>query len=173
VGDWEAIYPLRNPWWWVEWASVTLSVAWLGVEGFHRYGIAKLHRQFGLCDAMTGNRFLLWGLTGAFWMIYELAYPIQQIEFDAIGSYSASMDAIVSTAEFFPIACIWLVFFPPTFYRRWIDHRDPQPKAAEHAWVVRKNPGFLQISDGRGMSARPAAARESPESLKLRGSQTD
>ena len=74
---------------------------------------------------------LLWGLTGAFWMVYELAYPIQQIEFDATGSFSASMDAIVSFVELIPIACIWLVFFPPTIYQRWIERFDSDPRVAE------------------------------------------
>lgn len=131
VGDWEAIYPLSNPWWWLEWAAITVSVAWLGVEGFHRYRMEQVRREFGLCDAMAGNRFLLWGLTGLFWMVYELAYPIQQIEFDATGSFSASMDAIVSCAELIPIICIWLVFFPPTIYQRWIRRSDPHPKTVE------------------------------------------
>jgi hypothetical protein len=131
VGDWEAIYPLRNPWWWVEWAAVTVSVAWIGVEGFHQYKMAKLRRQFGLSDAMTANRFLLWGLTGAFWIGYELIYPIQQIEFDATGAFSASLDAIVSAVEFIPIVCIWLVFFPPNIYRRWIERSDPHPEVFE------------------------------------------
>jgi hypothetical protein len=131
VGDWEAIYPLRNPWWWLEWAAVTVSVAWIGVEGFHRYGMSKLRHQFGFCDAMTCNRFLLWGLTGAVWMAYELVYPIQQIEFDATGSFSASLDAIVSLTELIPIACIWLVFFPPASYRRWIERSDSHPEVTE------------------------------------------
>lgn len=131
VGDWEALYPLRNLWWWMEWAAITVSVAWIGVEGFHQYGMAKLRRQFGLSDAMTCNRFLLWGLTGAFWMGYELAYPIQQIEFDATGSFSAAMDAIVSILELIPIVFIWLIFFPPDIYRRWIERSDPHLEAAE------------------------------------------
>jgi hypothetical protein len=131
MGDWEAIYPLRNPWWWLEWAAVTVSVTWIGVEGFHHYRMAKLRFQFGLCDAMTANRFLLWGLTGLFWMAYELAYPIQQVEFDAMGSFSASMDAITSFMEAIPIVCIWLVFFPPTIYQRWINRADPHLSAAE------------------------------------------
>jgi hypothetical protein len=130
VGDWEAIHPLRNPWWWLEWAAVTVSVAWLGIEGFHQYRMAKLRHQFGLCDAMASNRFLLWGLTGAVWMAYELGYPIQQIEFDAIGSYSASLDAIVSLTELIPITCIWLIFFPPTIYRRWVERSDLHSKVA-------------------------------------------
>jgi hypothetical protein len=131
VGDWEAIYPLRNPWWWLEWAAVTVSVAWIGVEGFHHFGMARLRRKLGLSDALTCNRYLLWGLTGAFWMACELAYPIQQIEFDATGSFSASMDAIVSFVELVPIVCIWLVFFPPTIYQRWIERSDSDPRVAE------------------------------------------
>ena len=131
IGDWEAVYPLRNPWWWLEWAAVTVSVVWIGVEGFHQYGMSKLRRQFGLCDAMASNRFLLWGLTGAIWMAYELAYPIQMIEFDATGSFSASLDAIVSVAELIPIVFIWLIFFPPTIYRRWIERFDRDSRVAE------------------------------------------
>ena len=130
VGDWEAIYPLRNPWWWVEWAAVTVSVAWIGIEGFHQYRMSQLRRQYGLSDAMTSNRFLLWGLTGLFWIAYELAYPIQQVEFDAIGSYSALMDAITSALEGIPIVCIWLVFFPPAIYARWVSRSDPRPETA-------------------------------------------
>jgi hypothetical protein len=80
---------------------------------------------------MTGNRFLLWGLTGAFWTAYELAYSIQQIEFDATGSFSATMDLTVSALELIPIVCIWLVFFPPSIYRRWIERSDPDPEVAE------------------------------------------
>jgi hypothetical protein len=131
VGDWEAIYPLRNPWWWLEWAAVTVSVAWIGVEGFHHYGMSKLRRKLGLSGALTCNRYLLWGLTGAFWTAYELAYPIQQIEFDATGSFSAFMDAVVSFVELIPIACIWLVFFPPAIYRRWIEGFDSDPRIVE------------------------------------------
>ena len=44
---------------------------------------------------------------------------------------------------------------------------------AAHAWGARKNPGFLQISDRRGVPAGRAAARQSPGSLKLRAPQTD
>ena len=41
----------------VEWASITVSVAWIGVESTTT--MAKLRSQFGLCGAMTGNRFLV------------------------------------------------------------------------------------------------------------------
>jgi hypothetical protein len=131
VGDWESIYPLRNPWWWVEWGAVLVSMAWMGIEGLHHYAMSKLRRKLGLCTALTCNRYLLWGLTGTIWAIYELVYAIQQIEFDATGSYSGSFDVVASTLEIIPIVCIWLVFFPPDIYRRWIERSDLQPEAAE------------------------------------------
>jgi len=131
VGDWESIYPLRNPYWWLEWMAIVVSVAWMGIEGFHHYGMSKLRRKLGLCDALACNRYLLWGLTGAVWTIYEFVYVIQQTEFDATGSYSGSLDSVASTLELIPIACIWLVFFPPTIYQRWIERFDSDPRVAE------------------------------------------
>jgi len=108
-----------------------VSVVWIGVEGYRHFGMARLRRQHGLCDALVCNRYLLWGLTGAFWTIYELTYVIQQIEFDRTGSFSGFLDAVTSALEFVPIACIWLVFFPPSFYQRWIDRFDRHPVVAE------------------------------------------
>jgi hypothetical protein len=47
VGDWAALYPLKNLWWWLEWAAVIVSMAWIGIEGFHHYGKARLRHQGG------------------------------------------------------------------------------------------------------------------------------
>jgi len=131
LGDWEALDPLKNPWWWLEWSAIVVSVAWIGVEGFHHYGMSKRRRRLGLCSALDCNRYLLWGLTGAVWVIYQLSYAIQLIEFQAIGSFSASLDAIASALEIIPIAFIWLIFLPPTIYQRWIERSDPQPIVTE------------------------------------------
>ncbi|MBW2495192.1 MAG: hypothetical protein JRE43_10610 [Deltaproteobacteria bacterium] len=131
VGDWASIDPLGNPWWWVEWSAVTVSVAWIGVEGFHHYGTSKLRRRLGLCSALDCNRYLLWGLSGAIWVVYELVYAIQQIEFKATGVFSASLDAIASLLEVVPIILIWFIFIPPAAYQRWIARSDAHPAAAE------------------------------------------
>jgi hypothetical protein len=58
-------------------------------------------------------------------------YVIQQIEFDATGSFSGSLDAITSTLELIPIVCIWLIFLPPPVYQRWIERSDSGPRVAE------------------------------------------
>jgi hypothetical protein len=131
MGDWESIDPLGNPWWWVEWAAVTVSVAWIGVEGFHHYGTSRRRRRLGLCRSLDCSRYLLWGLSGAIWVIYELTYAVQQIEFQATGVFSGSLDAISSLLEVIPIALIWFIFVPPAAYQRWIARSDPDPTVAE------------------------------------------
>jgi len=131
MGDWASIDPLRNPWWWLEWSAIVVSVSWIGVEGFHHYGMSIRRRRLGLCSSLDCNRYLLWGLAGAVWTIYELVYPVQQIEFRVTGVYSASLDAIASALEIFPIAFIWLIFLPPAVYQRWVARLDRQPPVAE------------------------------------------
>jgi hypothetical protein len=81
--------------------------------------------------SLDSSRYLLWGLTGAIWGIYEIAYAIQQIEFQTLGVFSASLDAITSALEVIPIALIWFIFLPPEFYKRWIASSDPIQTAAE------------------------------------------
>jgi len=131
VGDWEALYPLKNLWWWLEWGAVILSMGWMALEGFHHYGMAKMRQRLGLCDALTCNRYLLWGFIGLIWSFYELSYAIQQIEFEVTGLYSTQLDAFASSLEMIPIVLVWFVFFPPAIYQRWIARSDPQPIVAE------------------------------------------
>jgi hypothetical protein len=40
------------------------------------------------------------------------------------------MDAVASTLELIPIACIWLIFFPPNAYRRWVARSNLHSPAA-------------------------------------------
>jgi len=131
MGDWASLDPLRNPWWWLEWSAVVVSVGWIGVEGFHHYGMSKRRLRLGLCSSLDCSRYLLWGLTGAVWMVYELAYAIQQIEFQASGVFSASLDGIASALETIPIIFIWLIFFPPASYKRWLARSDSHPTVVE------------------------------------------
>jgi len=131
MGDWASIDPVGNPWWWVEWAAVVVSVAWIGVEGFHHYGMSRRRRRLGLCDSLDCSRYLLWGLTGAIWLIYEMVYAIQQIEFQVTGVFSSSLDFASSILEVIPTALIWLIFIPPAAYQRWVSRSDPHPTVEE------------------------------------------
>lgn len=121
VGDWEALLPLSNPWWWLETVAFPGTVVWMGFEGFHHYRMARQRVRLGLCEPLICNRYLLWGLTGVAWTIYQVIMIVQQIEYERTQVWSASMDAAVGVVELVAITLISLVFFPPRFYRRWID----------------------------------------------------
>ena len=131
VGDWEALLPLSNPWWWVESIAFQITVVWMGAEGLHHYRMARQRLRLGLCEPLTCNRYLLWGLTGVIWTIYQFTMIAQQIEYEITQVWSTSMDAAIGAIELAGIVLISLVFFPPAFYRRWIERTPPAPETAK------------------------------------------
>jgi hypothetical protein len=132
VGDWEGTRPLSNPWWWLEIVGIVAVFAWTGIEGFIQHHKARQRLRLGLCDPTVCNRYLLWGLTGVVWTVYQFAAIVQQIEYEATQVWSASMDSVTGGLDLAAIALIWLVFFPPRFYQRWVAGAAPaaQPEEA-------------------------------------------
>ena len=127
VGDWEGVYALSNPWFWPEWAGMTLPFIWFGIEGFLQYSGARKRSKLGLCDRLTCNQFMLWTLAGFFMIASNVAVFLQYFEYEREAQFSGAMDAVVGLFEIFTIGVIWLVFFPPSFYRDWL--ADPAPGA--------------------------------------------
>ena len=121
VGDWEAILPLSNPWWWFEIVAFVAVFAWAGVEGFLQHRKARQRLRLGLSDPSVCNQSLLWGLAGLTWVVYQGVSIAQQVEYEITQVWSGSMDAVMGALELSAIALIWLVFFPPSIYQRWID----------------------------------------------------
>jgi hypothetical protein len=70
---------------------------------------------------MTCNRFLLWGIAGSLWFILEAIVAASDIVYALTGQWSELLGAGIAFLEFLPIAMVWFVFFPPTFYCRWIE----------------------------------------------------
>jgi hypothetical protein len=129
VGDWEGIYPLTNPWFWVEWLGMCLPLAWVSVEGLLEYTRASRRMALGLCDPIVANRFLLWCLVGVMMLSSNFAFLPQYIEYEQEAQFSAAMDALVGGLEIFTIGLIGLVFFPPRWYRRWVENGLALPEA--------------------------------------------
>jgi len=120
AGDWEGIRPLSNPWWWVDWAAGFVPISWVGVEGFIAYSKARRRVQLGLCDPLACNRYLIWGITGIVWIAYSWILLYQTVEFEANGVWSVTIDRANGVVEATGVALVWLIFFPPGFYQRWI-----------------------------------------------------
>jgi hypothetical protein len=123
VGDWEGIYPLSNPWYWPELVGRMAPMVWMGIEGFVQYRKTRARRRLGLCEPLTCHRFLLWGVTGALWLMLELVSTGQYVDYELTGRWTTFWDFVVSLLEVLPLVVIWFVFFPPARYRVWVEKR--------------------------------------------------
>jgi hypothetical protein len=117
IGDWEGINPLANPWYWLEYFGGVASFVWLSAEGLAHYFKARSRLKLGLCEPMVCNRFLLWGIAGALWVILTAG----DFALALTGRWSGLLDFGVALFEVAPVAVIWFIFFPPEFYCRWVE----------------------------------------------------
>jgi hypothetical protein len=121
VGDWEGINPLANPWYWLKYFGSFAPATWMAAEGFAQYFKARRRLKLGLCEPMACNRFLLWGIAGALWVVLEVVLTANDFANALTGQWSQLLDFGVALFEVVPVAVIAFVFFPPEFYRRWVE----------------------------------------------------
>lgn len=121
VGDPEAINPLTNGWWWIEWLGSIGAGIWIGVEGLHHYGTSRQRIRLELCEPIVGHRFLLLGILGIIWTLLDFVIVGQYVDYWANRTWSASMDYLVGFFEIAAIAMLWLAYFAPAAYRRKIN----------------------------------------------------
>jgi len=120
-GDWDGFSTLTSVGYWLVWAGEMVPLAWVGVEGFVCYVRATKRVKLGLSDPLVANRFLLLCLFGAM-QVSTMAVEIpMNIGFERQGIFSTWPDAAIGAFELLTIAMVWLVFFPPAAYRRWIN----------------------------------------------------
>jgi putative Ca2+/H+ antiporter (TMEM165/GDT1 family) len=125
VGDWEQIDPLANPGYWPQTVGVLAPAIWMGIEGLAHYARARKRLKVGLCAPLTCNRFLLWGLAGVLWSSLEFVLVAQDFIYLSAGDWSGALGIVQGLLEIAPIGMMWLVFFPPAGYRRWIEGAPP------------------------------------------------
>jgi hypothetical protein len=120
-GDWEGFMALSNPFFWFEWAGQTVPLAWICVEGFMHYRRARKRARFGLGDSTVANRFFLWGMFGLAQTGAMLTVVPMNIDYELHGSFAAWSDSLIGAFEGLSIVMIWLAFFPPALYRRFLE----------------------------------------------------
>ncbi len=131
IGDWEGIYPLSNPWYWLECVGSIARMGWRVAVGFIQYTKARQRRRLGLCAPLVCNRFLLWGLVGMLWLLLELSLIAENAVYEVTLRWSDSLALLVGSLEVAPVALVWLAFFPPAVYRHWIEGTAATAVAAE------------------------------------------
>ncbi len=123
VGDWDG-FALGNPFFWLEWTGYTIPFAWAGLEAFSQYYPSRRRQRLGLCDRMTCNRLLLWGLFGLVQVGLSLVLVQMYADYEVNDVFSSFLDRLFGVLEMFALALIWLVFFPPRFYRKLVSGID-------------------------------------------------
>jgi len=121
IGDFVGVNPLANPWYWLDCFGGFASSVWMGAEGLAHYFKARRRLKLGLCEPMVCNRFLLWGFAGVLWMILEGISTANDFVNALTGQWSLLLDFGIALFEVIPVVVIWFVFFPPEFYRRWVE----------------------------------------------------
>jgi hypothetical protein len=100
--------------------------AWMALECFRFHKKLRLRLSVGLAHPLVVNRVLLWGLAiGA----SALGFVTSVLHRLAYGTglrahvWALSLVSILATGS---AVCLWLAFFPPARYRRWVE-RDYRP----------------------------------------------
>jgi hypothetical protein len=117
LGDWEG-FSLGNPFFWFEWMGYTIPFAWAGLEAFGQYRSSLRRQRLGLCDRLVCNRLLLWSIWGMVQVVLAVLLLFMYAHFAINNSWSTFYDGLTGVIEVFSLGLIWLVFFPPRFYRK-------------------------------------------------------
>jgi hypothetical protein len=123
-GDWEG-FSISSGWFWLEWTGYTLPVAWTGLEALAQYGAARRRVRLGLCGPLVCNRMLLWGLFGALQVGLSIVVLFQYAAFEEASVFTEGWDRLYGVFSMSSVVMIWFAFFPPAFYRRWVNGTAP------------------------------------------------
>jgi hypothetical protein len=110
-----------NVWFWSYFGAYTSAIVWMTIEAVLAHNAARKRLKIGLCEASTANRYLLWAWFGALHTLACAAELAWETSYAANAQVSSTMDLLLGASEIASIGVVWLAFFAPSFYRRWID----------------------------------------------------
>ena len=129
IGDWEG-FSLSNGWFWFEWVGYTLPFGWAATEAFHQYLQAQRRVSIGLCEPSVCNRMLLWSLFGAIQFLSCVVVLGQYAAYERENVFTSTWDLLYSSATLAALIVMWLAFFPPRIYVRWINGASAELESA-------------------------------------------
>jgi hypothetical protein len=110
-----------NLWFWFYFAGYTTAIVWMATEAIAAHSTARKRLKIGLCESNTANRYLLWAWFGALHTLACAAELAWETSYTANAQVSSTMDLLLGASEIASIGVVWLAFFAPSFYRRWIN----------------------------------------------------
>jgi len=119
-GDIEGVI-VSSVWFWFDWIGYTAPYVWIGAEALIAYSAARKRQQLGLCGPEVVHRFLLWALFGFFAALSGIFLIPLYLEYAATQVWPDWGDFATGGVEAASTVVLWFAFFPPAFYRRWIE----------------------------------------------------
>jgi hypothetical protein len=123
-GDWEG-FSTSSGWYWLEWVGYQVPVTWTCVEATAEHIRARRRQQVGLCEPLVCNRLLLWACFGALQACGNVITVGQYVAFEQTQVFTAGWDYFYSAASISALVMMWIAFFPPAYYKRWLDRANP------------------------------------------------
>ena len=112
-----------GPWFWIAFAPRMIGVGWASFEALIHHSKLRRRLSLGLAEPLATNRLLLWGLAAlSEWMIY-LSVAITILAGQPDGFLTGNAALWVSAFGVGGSTCMWIGFFPPRRYERWIQER--------------------------------------------------
>ena len=126
-GEWEGVFSV---WFWCYFMGYSTAIVWMTIEAILAYSAARRRLSFGLCEVGTANRYFLWASFGVFQTLACAAVIAWEFEAAFTNSVSSVLESLLGATEILSVGMVWLAFFAPSFYRKWIDR---VPTSAEGA----------------------------------------
>lgn len=114
-------FTLDDPWFFVAWGSYTAPTVWLIWEAALCRRSALKRARLGLCPPLVANRYLLLAAFGSFQVLACFADLSWAYDNSSMQAVSMLTDTLVGGTEIASVAVLWLAFFPPVFYSRWLE----------------------------------------------------
>jgi len=124
ISDWHG-YRTDLPWVWMENGGTVLAYGWIFVAAAAYYARARRRLVLDMGDATVVNRILLWSIYGGSTVAGQILYLYAITFHETSGHYPRVFDTIIAGLTVAACVAIWLAFFPPERYRRWVSAAAP------------------------------------------------
>ncbi len=131
-GDLEGMAPIGNPGFWFEWIGQIVPFVWVAVAALSESVRARRRGRLGLSGPLNPNRYLLFGCFGLLQLATVVLLIPMYIGYEEAGTrgFTETLDSLMGALEMLTIATVWLAFFPPRFYQRWVERAAARSAAA-------------------------------------------
>lgn len=140
VGDWGGWRP-DHPWVWLELGAQVLAYAWATAEPLAYWATLRRRAAFGLTSPLVAHRFLLWAAYAGMFFLTQIGYMLQFALPETLAALSLPVTWLTVSGEL----ALWLAFFPPRRYARWIESAargTGEPEVARAAVAPEIRPEF-------------------------------